>query len=117
MKKRTKLLILAALLVPAAMVMNTLEASEEPAGYNVGSTVSADITLKDIYGKEHTLKEYRGKGATAILFSELCKSVRGRQYEEADIVQISTENDRMLGSLRNVGIDFYKMHRIHKFDL
>jgi hypothetical protein len=56
--------------------------------------------------------EYRGSGGTAILFSEMCKSItENPRYKHADIVQISTDNDKMLREMKNFGIDFYKTHR------
>jgi hypothetical protein len=61
------------------------------------------------------LEEYRGSGGTAILFSEMFKSVRDSgQFRHADVVQIGTENDKMLREMQNFGIDFYKMHRTYK---
>jgi hypothetical protein len=64
------------------------------------------------------LPEYRGSGGTAILFSEMFKSVvEGGQFRQADLVQIGTENDKMLRELRDLGVDFYKMHRVYKGDI
>lgn len=60
---------------------------------------------------------YRGLGGTAVLFTEMFKSVTESRYRYADVVQIGTENDRMLRELRNLGIDFYKKHRIYRRDL
>lgn len=60
------------------------------------------------------VERYRGLGGTALLFSEMEKSVREAGYEHADIVQIGVENDRMLRELRHLGIDFYKTHRVYQ---
>ena len=60
---------------------------------------------------------YRGLGGTALLFGEMFKSVTNSRYRHADIVQIGVENERMLRELREIGIDFYKKHRIYKIDL
>ena len=61
------------------------------------------------------LDEYRGLGGTAILFSEMHKAIRETgQFRHADLVQVGTENDRMQRELRDLGIDFYKMHRVYK---
>ena len=60
------------------------------------------------------LEHYRGLGGTAILFSEMFKSVAEGGYQHAEIVQIGIENDKMLRELRELGIDFYKTHRIYQ---
>jgi len=60
------------------------------------------------------IEEYRGSGGTAILYSEMFKSVsENPRYRHAEVVQIGLENDRMQRELENFGIDFYKMHRIY----
>jgi hypothetical protein len=64
------------------------------------------------------LEEYRGSGGTAILFTEMFKTVKeGNRFKAAEVVQIGTENDRMQREMKNFGIDFYKMHRTYKKDL
>jgi hypothetical protein len=64
------------------------------------------------------VERYRGLGGTALLFSELYKSVAANpRYRYADIVQISTANDRMQRELRALGIDFYKLHRMYRREL
>jgi hypothetical protein len=59
------------------------------------------------------LEGYRGLGGTALLFNEMHQSVIEEGYVHADLVQIGVENDRMLRELRNLGIDFYKTHRMY----
>jgi hypothetical protein len=64
------------------------------------------------------LPEYRGSGGTAILYSELFKSVvETGQFKHAEIVQIGTENENMLRDLANFGVDSYKTHRTYVRDL
>jgi hypothetical protein len=63
------------------------------------------------------LEEYRGLGGTAILFSEMEKSIHAGKYKHAEIVQIGVENDRMQRELRELGIDFYKTHRVYQYIL
>ena len=58
--------------------------------------------------------KYRRMGATAILFTEMHKSITSGKYKHADIVQIGTENKQMQLELSQLGIDFYKMHRIYQ---
>ncbi len=64
------------------------------------------------------VEEYRGLGGTAILFSEMAKSVLDNpRYRHAEVVQIGMENDKMQREMQNFGIDFYKMHRTYVKDL
>lgn len=59
--------------------------------------------------------EYRGSGGTAILYSEIFKSVvESGQFHHAEIVQIGLENENMQREMENFGVDFYKMHRIYE---
>ena len=60
------------------------------------------------------IEKYRGLGGTAILFDEMAKSLRTGTFEHADIVQVGVENDKMQRELRDLGIDFYKMHRMYE---
>jgi hypothetical protein len=60
------------------------------------------------------LEGHRGLGGTAILFSEMFKSVREGGFLHADLVQIGAENDRMQRELQNFGVDFYKTHRVYQ---
>ena len=57
---------------------------------------------------------FRGLGGTALLFSEMYKSVSESRYRFADIVQVGEENDKMQREMRDLGIDFYKAHRIYE---
>lgn len=59
------------------------------------------------------MEEHRGLGGTAILFSELHKSIHARGFEHIEVVQIGANNERMLRELRSLGIDFYKSHRLY----
>jgi hypothetical protein len=60
------------------------------------------------------LENYRGLGGTAILFSEMQKSIIEGKFRHAEIVQIGVENETMQRELRELGIDFYKTHRIYQ---
>ena len=63
------------------------------------------------------IEHYRGLGGTAILFSEMYKSVIEGGFEHADVVQIGVENGNMQRELRELGIDFYKSHRLYSCSL
>jgi hypothetical protein len=61
------------------------------------------------------IDEYRGLGGTAILFSEMYKTIsESGQFRYAELVQIGLENDRMQRELRDLGVDFYKTHRVYR---
>jgi len=64
------------------------------------------------------LEEYRGLGGTAILYSEMFKSVNENpRYRHAEVVQIGLENERMQREMENFGVDFYKLHRTYRRQL
>jgi hypothetical protein len=60
------------------------------------------------------VEEYRGLGGTAILFSEMEKSIVEGGFEHADIVQVGVENIPMQREMRSLGIEFYKSHRMYE---
>ncbi len=60
------------------------------------------------------LPEYQGLGGTVLLFSEMAKSVAEGGFEHAEVVQISVHNSKMQGAIRELGLDFYKMHRVYQ---
>lgn len=60
------------------------------------------------------IEQYRGLGGTAILFSEMYKSVLEGKFEHGDLVQIGVDNERMQNELKNIGVDFYKVHRMYE---
>ncbi len=63
------------------------------------------------------VKEHRGAGGTALLFSEMHKSILQHGFTHVDLVQIGSENDPMLRELRSLGVDFYKKHALYAKDL
>jgi len=64
------------------------------------------------------IEEYRGLGGTALLFSEMQKSiVESGRFRHADIVQIGVENKIMQREMENFGISFNKVHRVYQLDL
>lgn len=59
--------------------------------------------------------EYRGLGGTAILYSEIFKSlIENPRYHHIEVVQVGLENDAMQRELQNFGVDFYKIHRTYQ---
>lgn len=64
------------------------------------------------------IPEYRGSGGTAILYSEMFKSVvESGQFRRAEVVQIGVENENMQREMENFGVDFYKTHRVYLREL
>lgn len=63
------------------------------------------------------IEEYQGLGGTAILFSEMKKSITDGKFKHAEIVQIGVENDKMHRELRDLGINFHKTHRLYQCDI
>ncbi len=67
--RRTALLLVALALVCAAPARMHAQA---PAGYNIGTVVPKDVAFKDIFGKDHTLGDYRGKVVFIHFWSIVC---------------------------------------------
>ncbi len=63
------------------------------------------------------LEKYRGSGGSAVLYTELEKTLRSKRYRSAEIVQIGSDNERMLLELRGLGINFCKTHRLYYLQL
>ena len=63
------------------------------------------------------VEKYRGGGGTALLFSEMEKSVVDGGFDHADLVQIGADNDKMQREIGSLGIDFYKVHRLYRKQL
>ena len=63
------------------------------------------------------IEQYQGLGGTAILFSEMYKSILDGGFEHAELVQIGVDNTKMQRELGELGIDFYKTHRIYQCNL
>jgi hypothetical protein len=63
------------------------------------------------------IEQYRGLGGTAILFSEMHKSILEGGFDHADLVQIGVENENMQRELCSLGIDFYKTHTLYQRDI
>jgi len=57
------------------------------------------------------IEEYRGLGGTAVLFSEMEKSLLEGNFEHGEIVQIGLDNEKMQMEMHSLGIEFCKIHR------
>lgn len=60
------------------------------------------------------LPDHQGVGATAVLYSELEKSVRAFPFEFANIVQIAENNLKSFTEADNLGVKWHIRHRIYK---
>jgi hypothetical protein len=61
------------------------------------------------------LPEFQGKGGNALLYSEMEKSIKEFNFEEADLTQVAETAVTMRSDLINVGGKPYKNHRVfHK---
>ena len=119
MKIGAKLLILAALLALPAMAVNGPAVPAENTPYEVGATVAADIKLMDIYGKEHTLGDYRGKVVFIHFWSIVCPYEKAaepkcielqKEFADKGVVQIAINANQ--GELQ-AGGDSYTNLREH----
>lgn len=60
------------------------------------------------------LPKYQGLGVNAVLYAELYKVFREREFLHADIVQVNERNTKMVQEMEALGADFYKAHRIYE---
>jgi len=60
------------------------------------------------------LPQHRGLGATAVLFSEIHRSIVESGCRHVEIVQVGLGNERMQRELRDLGVDFCKTHRVYE---
>jgi hypothetical protein len=60
------------------------------------------------------LPGHQGVGATAVLYSELEKSIKSFPFEIADIVQIAEDNIKSFAEMDNLGVIWHKRHRMYK---
>jgi len=60
------------------------------------------------------LPDHQGVGATAVLYTELEKSIKSFPFEFADIVQIAESNIKSYSEMDNLGVNWHKRHRIYK---
>jgi hypothetical protein len=63
------------------------------------------------------LEEHRGAGGLAVLYSELYRTLITSKGQQAEIIQIRVENEKMLRTLRGFGIDFNRIHRMYQKEI
>ncbi len=60
------------------------------------------------------IEEYRGLGGTAILFSEMAKTLYQSRYTVGELIQVDSTNQRMLLEMSNFGVVFHKKHQMYQ---
>jgi thiol-disulfide isomerase/thioredoxin len=68
MRRAALLLVVGALLGSAPARIH----GQAPAGYEVGTVVPTNVAFKDVFGKDHTIGEYRGKVVFVHFWSIVC---------------------------------------------
>jgi len=74
---------------------------------------SLKTTKKVLFNGMAILPEYQRLGGNALLYHELAKTVRSRDFVEAEVVQIAESTEMMLKDIKNLGIMINKIHRIY----
>ncbi|HEY9122496.1 MAG TPA: hypothetical protein VIM80_05830 [Brevefilum sp.] len=63
------------------------------------------------------LPEYQGLGGNAIMYAELEKSMHANdQFVHAELTQVAETAEQMRKDLKNLGVKFYKNHRVYHRD-
>lgn len=64
------------------------------------------------------LPEYHGLGGNAILYAELEKSMhQNSQFLHSELTQVAETAEQMRKDLKNLGVEFYKNHRVYQRDI
>lgn len=64
------------------------------------------------------LPEYQGLGGNAILYAELEKSMHQKpQFVHSELTQVAETAEQMRKDLKNLGVVFYKNHRVYQRDI
>lgn len=59
------------------------------------------------------LPEFQGRGGNALMYSEMEKTIRGKQFVDAELTQVAETAVQMRSDLMNVGAKPYKNHRVY----
>lgn len=60
------------------------------------------------------LPKYQGLGANAVLYTELLKTLKSREFDFCDVAQVAENNRKSLGDMMAGGVTWYKRHRIYR---
>jgi hypothetical protein len=57
------------------------------------------------------LPEYQGLGATALIYTELAKTLQQFNFQHIDVVQVEEGNIKSRNEIEGIGVTWYKTHR------
>ncbi len=60
------------------------------------------------------IEEQQGLGSIALLFSQLAQDLIVSRFNFGDMVQIRSDNEKMLREVEKIGLRFYKRHRLYE---
>lgn len=64
------------------------------------------------------LPEYQGLGGNAIIYVELAKAMRAKpQFVNSELTQVAESAKQMRKDLANLGVKFYKNHRVYQTEI
>ena len=64
------------------------------------------------------LPEYQGLGGNAIMYAELEKAMHAdTQFVHSELTQVAETAEQMRKDLKNLGVQFYKNHRVYQRDI
>lgn len=64
------------------------------------------------------LPQYQGLGGNAIMYSELEKAMHQKtQFVHGELTQVAETAEQMRKDLKNLGVEFYKNHRVYQRDI
>jgi hypothetical protein len=64
------------------------------------------------------LPEYQGLGGNAIIYVELSKAMKAKpQFLNSELTQVAESAQQMRKDLANLGVKFYKNHRVYQKDI
>lgn len=63
------------------------------------------------------LPEHQGAGASAVLYTELAKTVLEHDFDHAELIQVAEDNIESKGEVNAVGGEWHKCHRIYRRSL
>jgi hypothetical protein len=63
------------------------------------------------------IEEQQGLGSIALIFSQIAKDLTESRFDFGDMVQIRSDNEKMLREVEKIGMSFYKRHRLYEREL
>lgn len=100
-----------------------LSAALQRAGGHLGLRTMLDLarerrrTTHCIVNGLGILPEYRNRGGTALLYTDLVDRLQRSGFQTAEMTQIAETTDLMLSDLHTLGGEIYKRHRVYQLAL